>query len=110
MKKVKKAVDMKGPAYIHILAVCPTGWRTASNMGIEIGRLAVQTGFFPLYEVEHGEYKMSVTPAKLKPVSEYLKPQGRFRHLTENDIEQIQTRVNEDYAKLKKKVECFPLA
>ena len=107
MDKVKKAADMKGPAYIHILAVCPTGWRTASDKSIEIGRLAVETGFFPLYEVEYGKYKMTVTPKKMKPVSEYLKPQGRFRHLTEDEIGQIQTMVDKDYAKLQRKITCF---
>jgi pyruvate ferredoxin oxidoreductase beta subunit len=110
MNKVKKAADMKGPAYIHILAVCPTGWRTASDQSIEIGRLAVETGLFPLYEVEYGKYRMTVTPNKLKPVSEYLKPQGRFRHLTEGEIKQIQVRVDEDYAKLQAKIACFPAA
>ncbi len=110
MNKVKKAADMKGPAYIHILAVCPTGWRTASNKSIEIGRLAVETGFFPLYEVEYGKYKMTVTPKKMKPVSEYLKPQGRFRHLTEEETEQIQMKVNANYARLQKMIECFPAA
>jgi pyruvate ferredoxin oxidoreductase beta subunit len=107
INKVKKAADMKGPAYIHILAVCPTGWRTASDKGIEIGRLAVETGLFPLYEVEYGKYKMTVTPKKMKPVSEYLKPQGRFRHLTEDEIGQIQTMVDKDYAKLQTKIKCF---
>jgi len=110
MNKVKKAADMKGPAYIHILTVCPTGWRTASNKSIEIGRLAVETGIFPIYEVEYGKYKMTVTPKKMKPISEYLKPQGRFRHLTEEEIEQIQMRVNTNYAKLQKMIECFPAA
>lgn len=107
INKVKKAADMKGPAYIHILAVCPTGWRTASDKGIEIGKLAVETGLFPLYEVEYGKYKMTVTPKKMKPVSEYLKPQGRFRHLTEDEIGQIQTMVDKDYAKLQMKIKCF---
>ncbi len=107
INKVKKAADMKGPAYIHILAVCPTGWRTASEKSIEIGRLAVETGLFPLYEVEYGKYKMSVTPRKMKPVSEYLKPQGRFRHLTEDEIGQIQTMVDKDYSKLQMKIKCF---
>jgi len=108
--KVKKAADTKGPAYIHILAVCPTGWRTASDKGIEIGRLAVETGFFPLYEVENGNYKMTVTPRKMKPVSEYLKPQGRFRHLTEDNIAQIQAKIDENYAKLQAKIACFSAA
>jgi len=107
MNKVRKGAEVKGPAYVHILSVCPTGWRTASERTIEIGRLAVETGIFPLYEVENGRYKINVDRPKLKPVEEYLKPQGRFRHLLEGEIERIQEHVNEEYAKLKAKVACF---
>jgi pyruvate ferredoxin oxidoreductase beta subunit len=103
MNKVKKGVEKKGPAYVHILSVCPTGWRTPSDQTIEIGRLAVQTGAFPLYEVEEGQYKLSVDPPKLKPIDEYLKIQGRFRHLTDKDVKEIQERVNKEYIKLMKK-------
>ena len=104
MTKVSKAVATNGPSYLHILSVCPTGWRCPTELAIRIGRLAVQTGIFPLYEVENGKYKLNVAPPKLKPVPEYLKLQGRFRHLSEDTINEIQQRVNEEYAKLKEKV------
>ena len=104
MTKVSKAVATNGPSYLHILSVCPTGWRCPTELAIRIGRLAVQTGIFPLYEVENGKYKLNVAPPKLKPVSDYLKLQGRFRHLSEDTINEIQQRVSEEYAKLKEQV------
>ena len=109
MKKVRKGAEVKGPAYVHILSPCPTGWRYASNLTIEIGQLAVQTGVFPLYEIENGRYRLSADPPELKPVEEYLKLQGRYRHLTEKEIERIQRMVREDYAELKKRAAAFPL-
>src|SRR5512137_2543881 len=78
LDKVKKAVDVKGPAYLHILSVCPTGWRCATDIAVSIGRLAVETAVFPLYEIENGKYKLTVKPANLKPVKDYTKLQGRF--------------------------------
>ena len=110
MNKIKKGVEAKGPAYVHVFVPCPTGWRTRSNQTIEIGKLAVVTGVFPLYEVENGRYRLNVDPPKLKPVEEYLKPQGRFRHLSPGEISEIQKRVTEGYARLKEKVACFPAA
>ena len=104
MNKVKKGAEIKGPAYVHILSVCPTGWRTATERTIEIGRLAVETGIFPLYEVEEGHYRLNIDRPKLKPVEEYLKSQGRYRHLPDKEIRRIQERVDKDYAKLKAKV------
>jgi len=103
MDKVKRGMEMEGPAYIHILSVCPTGWRASPDQTIEIGRLAVETGIFPLYEVVNGEYRLTVDVPQLKPVKEYMKYQRRFRHLTEKDIERIQVRVEEEYVKLKEK-------
>jgi len=102
--KVTKGVAIQGPAYIHIFSVCPTGWRCPTDSTIQIGRLAVQTGIFPLYEIENGEYKLSINPPKPKPVQDYLKLQGRFRHLSEETIAEIQNRVDKEYAKLKEKV------
>jgi pyruvate ferredoxin oxidoreductase beta subunit len=107
MNKVKKGKEVKGPAYVHIFSPCPTGWRYATDLAIELGRLAVETGIFPLYEVENGRYKLNVDRPKLRPVEEYLKPQGRFRHLLDGEIAKIQEHVNEEYAKLKAKVACF---
>ena len=104
MNKVKKGAGIKGPAYIHILSCCPTGWRYPSNLTIEVGRLAVETGIFPLYEVDDGQYKLSIARPKLKPVEEYLKLQGRFRHLSDEEIKKIQGKTDRKYAKLRAKV------
>jgi len=101
MTKVKKAMDVKGPAYIQILSACPTGWRCPTDNAIEVSRQAIQCGMFPLYEVENGAYRLTYNPETLKPVADYLKGQGRFRHLTDNEIAKIQDRVNLDWQKLK---------
>ncbi|HSW57918.1 MAG TPA: pyruvate synthase subunit PorB [Dehalococcoidales bacterium] len=101
MNKVRKAMDINGPSYLQILSPCPTGWRCPTDNAIEVGRMAVQCGAFPLYEVENGYYKLNYKPENLKPVADYLKTQGRFRHLTENDIKKIQAKINEDWKKLK---------
>ena len=104
MAKVKKAAAIEGPSYVHILSVCPTGWRLPPHLAIHAGRLAVETGMFPLYEVERGKYQLSVDLPELRPIEEYLTIQGRFRHLTPEMTEEIQQRVQEEYEKLKKKV------
>lgn len=103
IEKIKKAAAKSGPAYVHILSVCPTGWRLPPDRAIWIGRLAVETGIFPLYEFEDGKYKITHHIDELRPVEEYLKPQGRFRHLTPELIETIQKRVIREYDKLKAK-------
>lgn len=105
MQKVKKAARIKGPTYIHVLSVCPTGWRLPPELSIKAGRLAVETGVFPLYEVEYGRYRLTVDVGKLRPVNDYLGMQGRFRHLDEAMIEKIQKRVSGEYEKLQRKVE-----
>jgi pyruvate ferredoxin oxidoreductase beta subunit len=105
MEKVKKAASIEGPTYVHILSVCPTGWRLPPQLAIHAGRLAVETGMFPLYEVERGRYSLSVDVEELRPIEEYLKIQGRFRHLTPEMIAEIQQRVRMEYERLKKKVQ-----
>jgi len=104
MQKIRKAADTPGPAYIHCFVPCPTGWRMAPNLAVSIGRIAVESKVFPLYEIENGEYKMTVTHKNHRPVIDYLKPQGRFRHLKENNIADIQRMVDKSYDKLLKKV------
>ena len=79
-KKVKKALSIKGPKYIQIHAVCPLGWRHEAGVAIEIAKLAVETGLYPLIEYENGKL-VSVRKIQPKPVEEYLKTQGRFKHL-----------------------------
>ncbi len=106
MEKVKKGLAAKGPAYIQIFSVCPTGWRCEGDISVRLGRLAVKTGAFPLYEVENGQYKMSIDFPKLRPITDYMKPQGRFRHLTPEIIGQIQQKIVEQYNKLRGKAGC----
>jgi len=103
VQKVKKAADIEGPAYVHILSVCPTGWRSAPDLSIQLGRLAVETGVFPLYEVERGKYHLSIDFPKLKPMKEYIRLQGRFRHMTDEMIEEAQNRVNQEYEVLRER-------
>jgi pyruvate ferredoxin oxidoreductase beta subunit len=103
VQKVKKAADTKGPAYVHILSVCPTGWRSAPELSIRLGRMAVETGIFPLYEVVNGRYRMSIDFPQLRPIKEYIKLQGRFRHLTDDMMQQIEKRVHEEYELLRER-------
>ncbi len=100
ISKVEKGVNTPGPAYIHILSPCPTGWRCAAELSMEVGRLAVQTGVFPLYEVENGKYKLNVSVSQPRPIEDYLKVQGRFRHLSPEIIGKIQERVTKEYEKI----------
>lgn len=103
MAKVARGIATPGPAYVHILSVCPTGWRSATDTVIKLGRLVVETGMFPLYEVENGQYKMSIDLPQLRPVKDYLKLQGRFRHLSDDTINTIQERVEKEYYQLVEK-------
>ncbi len=95
IRKVKKAASIKGPTYVHVHAPCVPGWRIESNKTIEVARLAVLTGAWALYEIEGGKLNVTFKPPKRKPVAEYLKTQGRFKHLTDQDIANIQRLVDE---------------
>ena len=103
LAKVKRAIETPGPAYLHVMSVCPTGWRCPTDMTIRMGRLAVETGAFPLYEIINGKCKMSIDLPQLKPLRDYTKPQGRFRHLSEAVLDQIQERVVKEYTELKER-------
>jgi pyruvate/2-oxoacid:ferredoxin oxidoreductase beta subunit len=103
VRKVKKARAMRGSRFLHIYASCPTGWRMPSEMAIKIARMAVQTNIFPLYEVKDGvHYTINFSPRGYL-VREYFRLQGRFRHLHESDLDQIQEMVNEDWELLQRK-------
>ncbi|QTA86328.1 thiamine pyrophosphate-dependent enzyme [Desulfonema magnum] len=105
IQKFQKAKEMKGGTrFIHVFATCPSGWRVSSEMSVKIARLAVQSNFFPLYEVEHG-VKYSLNYKGDRPVEDYLKAQGRFRHLTDADIKEIQKMTDEDLGLLMRKAE-----
>lgn len=100
MKKVKKAAEIDGPAYIHLNQPCTTGWGYDPSKTIEMGRLAVETGSWNLYEIVNGEFKLTYKPQVKKPVSEYLNAQKRFKHLSDEEKETIQKYVDEQCAEL----------
>jgi pyruvate/2-oxoacid:ferredoxin oxidoreductase beta subunit len=103
VEKIRKAKNVKGFRFIHAYSPCPTGWRMSPDMSIEVARLAVDTKVFPLYEIEGGlSYSMTAVP-KGKPVKEYLKLQGRFGHLTDEEIGFIQADVDLNWKLLEEK-------
>lgn len=102
VSKAEKAFNTDGPAFIDVMAPCPRGWRIKSDETVEIARLAVETGFWPLFEIDHGVWKMTPVRGERKPLTEFLKPQGRFKHLfkpgNEHLLEQLQQECDEFYA------------
>ncbi|GAB4293518.1 MAG: 3-methyl-2-oxobutanoate dehydrogenase subunit beta [Myxococcota bacterium] len=104
LKKFRKARNICGTRFIHILSACPPGWRSAENRSVELMRLAVHSNIFPLFEAEYGEkFRQTVVPEKVIPVKEYMKFQGRFRHLSEKELKLIQEQVDARFAMLKEK-------
>ncbi len=103
MQKVKYAKDIEGFRLILIQSPCPVGWRFDPAKTVELARAGVQAGVWPLYEIEHGTtFKLNYKPKELKPVSEYLKPQSRFRHMTEVEINEVQTNVTANWQRMLK--------
>ena len=104
-KKVKKAKDIKGTRFIHIYAPCPAGWKSRPEDTVKLARMVVQNGIFPLFEIEWGEtYTLNIRPKERKPIDDYLKLQGRFRHLTDNEIAIMQKEVDSRWENLLSKV------
>lgn len=96
-RKVKNAADIKGTCFIHAFSPCPSGWKIPSEKAIEVSRLATHSKVFPLYEVFGGEeYRITMEPDEV-PVGDYLRRQGRFRHLTDTDLDYIQERVDYEW-------------
>lgn len=103
VRKLEKAKNIKGTRFLHIFSPCPPGWKMAPELSIEIARLAVRTGLFPLYEVENGvKYTINFEPDWV-PVREYFRLQGRFSHLTEDDLKEIENNVKTEWEILKRK-------
>ncbi|MFX1366176.1 MAG: thiamine pyrophosphate-dependent enzyme [Promethearchaeota archaeon] len=110
-EKFKKAKNIYGSKYFHILSPCPPGWGYDPKDTILIGRLAIQTGFWILYEIENGKFKLSrpstryLDPSKRKPIEEYLKTQKRFSKMTPQEIEVYKTYINDMWADIKRRIE-----
>ncbi len=105
-KKVEKAknANANGPAYIHIHTPCPTGWQFDPALTIDVAKTAVQTGAWVLMEIEYGKTTLNRNLDKLKPVDAYLKMQGRFKHITDKDIKNIQEDIDNNITRLKQKI------
>ena len=108
--KSQKAFAAEGPAFLNVLALCHRGWRYPQENGVAIAKLAVETCFWPLYEIENGKkYKINYKPKEKKPITEWLKSQGRFKHLfkpgNENIIKSIQEDIDAEWEYLIKRSE-----
>lgn len=101
LTKVKKASEIKGTKYIHVIAPCPTGWGIPVSDTVEIAREIVDCGLWYLAEYENGEFILNRDPKQFTDVSEYLKKQGRFKHLTDDDINLIINSRDEKWNKIR---------
>ncbi len=114
-EKIKKAKDIEGTKYVHILAPCPPGWRFDTELTVDMGKLAVETGMWVLYEVENNILSLSppskrlLDASKRKPVGEYIKLQGRFKDVKDEEIREIQRWVDVQWEKYKKFEEGCPV-
>jgi len=106
LRKMERAKRTRGTRFIHLLSPCSPGWRIPSELTIKISRLAVRSRVFPLYEIEDGRSYTLQEESHVVPVKEYLKLQGRFSHLTEQEIERIQGRVDNEWEHLLRKARC----
>ena len=106
MTKTRKAVGCGGAAFMNVLASCNRGWRHGTDETIEVTQLAVDTCYWPLYEVENGEWRLTYKPKEKPPVEEWLKRQGRFRHLFRDEhrhmIDALQSEVDVRWERLLK--------
>lgn len=100
--KVKKGLDHKGPAYIQVYTPCVPGWKYATNITIKLCELAFKAKITPLYEIENGVLKFNRKPSNPIPVNQYLNLQGRFKHLKEKEIEEIQSHIDDQWNDLLK--------
>jgi len=104
-RKAEKAFSIRGPKVLVVLSPCNPGWRTATDNMVELSQLAVDTCFWPLYEIEDGhKYTINLTPREKKPLTEWLKLQGRFKHLfkpgNEALLVEAQKQVDEQWEQL----------
>jgi len=104
--KVQKALATDGPTFINVLQPCQLGWAYPPENTMVLGRNSVDTCIWPIYEVEKGVYKLSMKPKEKKPIVEFLKPQGRFKHLfkpeNQHILDAMQAEVDRKWEKLLK--------
>jgi len=105
IEKVEKARAIRGTKFLHILAPCPPGWEVSAEETINLARQAVSTRVFPLFEVENGQRWRFTADHPGDPVEPYIRRQGRFRHLTPEQLRHIQSEVDARWETLKRRVE-----
>jgi len=103
-KKFVKGLQVEGPSFIHVLQPCTTGWKFDPRYGVKLARLATETAMWINWEMDHGIFRVTVRVPKRKHVRHYLKLQGRFKGLTEEDIEEIQRYVDAEVERINKLV------
>ncbi|MCD6229674.1 MAG: pyruvate synthase subunit beta [Candidatus Diapherotrites archaeon] len=101
-KKIKKGLEYDGSKYIHVLTPCPIGWKFDSQKTIEYARLAVNSGMWALFEIDQGEFRITEKPKDLGNIGEYIKGQGRFKHVTASQLKEMQSHVKKSWKELEK--------
>ena len=108
-RKAKRAMEVEGPSFINLISPCQRSWGYDPAQTVRIAELAVQTNFWPLYEVDHGKFTLNYEPKERKPMLEWFKSQKRFKHLLkpENEglVQEIQEHVDKEFARIKKRAE-----
>lgn len=105
MRKVRAAAETQGPAFIQVLAPCPTGWGCAVDSAGDIAREAVTSGLWVQREFRNGVYVVQNKPESFTPIRDYLRVQNRFRHLGEEDIAKIETERDKRWSRIKRQVQ-----
>ncbi|MDI6782866.1 MAG: thiamine pyrophosphate-dependent enzyme [bacterium] len=104
MEKVQKALAVEGPSFINVLSPCNRGWRVKIEDSVAVARVATETCFWPLFEVENGKWKLNYKPKEKKPITEWLQMQGRFSHLfkpqNQHIVEKMQAEVDRRWNEL----------
>jgi len=104
IKKVNKALSIKGTKFLQIFSPCPTGWKMEPGLTVKITKEAISSRAFPIFEIENGVYKVNMKPKKT-PLKDYLFKQGRFKHMPEDLIASVEGELDRQFEELLKKEE-----
>jgi len=113
MKKANRAFEVEGPAFLNAFSVCPTNWHHAPSDGLDVARLATESGLWPLYEYDHGGWRVTCTPPKPEALDQFLGLQKRTRHLLKPEnaalLKSLRDQIDAEWTWLKKMAEAFPI-
>jgi len=106
-KKVQRAMEVNGPSFINVMSPCQRSWGFDPSQTVQIAKLAVETNFWPLYEINNGKFTLNYEPRKRTPIIEWIKSQKRFKHLLKPEnkkiIERIQEHIDKQFETLRKR-------